>query len=29
MFEDNSIIIKNLGDTAETKLLSAAAKSKN
>ena len=28
MFEDNSIIIKNLGDTAETKLLSAAEKSK-
>ena len=29
MFEYNSIIIKNLGDTAETKLLSAVAKSKD
>lgn len=29
VFEDSSIIIKNSGNTAETKLLSAAAKSKN
>ena len=29
VFYDNNITIKNLGDTAETKLLSAAAKSKN
>ncbi|MBP3821469.1 hypothetical protein J6G99_07495 [bacterium] len=29
VFYDNNITIKNLGDTAETKLLSAVAKSKN
>lgn len=29
VFYDNNITIKNLGDTAETKLLSAIAKSKN
>ena len=29
VFYDNNISIKNLGDTAETRLLSAAAKSKN